>query len=388
MREIALIGIVQTLFFSLLIVTKRNREAKDYLLVVFLLFVGAELIYRYLIKTIPESENRWLALFDISYWALFGPVTLMYILFSLNRVKKFRFAHLLHLIPLLIGLFAIKNFFFTNIAYDSFIEYFNKSSGITKVELYCWEFISPVYILYSLYILIIHKKTVKSYFSDISGKDLQWLLILISAFIFYLLVSYTIWFMKDVIHVSVKIKLLDILPAILTIYVFVTGYYGYRQTGIFFYLPDSHKDIEDSFHADKVSIEDKYEKSGLSDVERKELISRLKEVMEDEKPYLENDLNINELAKVLKTTFHKLSQVINESFHQNFYDFINNYRVKESKQLLENPKNEKYTIISIAYISGFSSKSCFYKAFRKQTGMTPREYLKKIKSLQSTVMPD
>jgi len=80
MREIALIGFVQTLFFSLLIATKRKRETKDYLLIIFLLFVGAELIYRYLIKTITESDNKWLALFDISYWALFGPITLRFCL--------------------------------------------------------------------------------------------------------------------------------------------------------------------------------------------------------------------------------------------------------------------------------------------------------------------
>ena len=385
MREIALIGFAQTLFFSLLIATKKRRETKDYLLIVFLLFVGAELIYRYLIKTIPESDNRWLALFDISYWALFGPVTLMYILFSLNRVKKFRFAHLLHLIPLLIGLFAIKNFFLANIDYDSFIEYFNKSSGITKVELYCWEFISPVYILYSLYILIIHKKTVKSYFSDISGKDLQWLIMLISVFVISMLVSYAIWFIEDVIHVLIKFTFLDILPAILTIYVFFMGYYGYRQAGIFFNPPGSERRFEFESFGDS---DEKYEKSGLSDIERKELINRLKELMEAEKPYLENNLNINELAKMLKTTFHKLSQVINGSFHKNFYDFINTYRIKESKQLLKKPENEIYTIISIAYICGFSSKSSFYNAFRKNTGITPGEYLKKIKSLQSTVMPN
>ncbi|OGL45124.1 MAG: hypothetical protein A2161_10680 [Candidatus Schekmanbacteria bacterium RBG_13_48_7] len=290
---------------------------------------------------------------------------------------------MLHLIPLLIGLFAIKNFFFTNIAYDSFIEYFIESSGITKVELYCWEFISPAYISYSLYILINHKKTVKSYFSDISGKDFKWLIILISAFVIYLLVSYTIWFIVDVIHVSINFRFLDILPAILTIYVFFMGYYGYRQPGIFFNPPVSESRLEFESFGDS---DEKYEKSGLSDVERKELINKLKELMETEKPYLENNLNINELAKVLKTTFHKLSQVINESFHQNFYDFINSYRIKESKQLLKNPNNEKYTIISIAYICGFSSKSSFYNAFRKNTGITPGEYLKKIKSLQSTVM--
>ena len=72
--------------------------------------------------------------------------------------------------------------------------------------------------------------------------------------------------------------------------------------------------------------------------------------------------------------------MINESFHQNFYDFVNTYRIKESKRLLKDPESEKYKIISIAYDSGFSSKSSFYKAFKKSTGITPGEYLNKVKS--------
>jgi AraC-like DNA-binding protein len=82
---------------------------------------------------------------------------------------------------------------------------------------------------------------------------------------------------------------------------------------------------------------------------------------------------------MLNTNFHRLSQVINESFHQNFYDFINTYRIEESKIRLINPESDKYKIISIAYDSGFSSKSSFYNAFRKNTGITPGEYLKKMK---------
>ncbi|HUS86046.1 MAG TPA: helix-turn-helix domain-containing protein [Bacteroidales bacterium] len=385
MSEVALIGFVQTLFFSFLIATKKKKEIKDYLLVVFLLFAGAELIYRYLIKTIPESDNKWLTLFDISYWALFGPVTLMYILYSINKVKKFRYLQLMHLIPLLTGLFAIKNYFFGNVAYNSFIEYFNESKGITKAELFCWEFTSPVYIVYSLYLLIIHKKSAKNYFSDISAKDFTWLYWLVAGFVIYMIVSYIVWFSQDVLHVEIKFNYLEILPAILTIYVFFIGYWGYKQAGIFFDYPVSERRLKQKRSGDE---DCKYGKSGLSDVERMELINRLKEVMEAEKPYLENDLNINVLARMLNTTFHKLSQVINDSFHKNFYDFINTYRIKESKRLLKNPENDKYTIISIAYICGFSSKSSFYNAFRKNTGVTPGEYLKNIKSLRSTVMPN
>ena len=373
MREIALIGFAQTLFFSLLIVTKKEKETKDYLLIIFLLFVGAELIYRFLLQTIPESDNKWMTLFDIAYWSLFGPITLMYILFTINKVKKFNSVHLFHLIPFLIGLYAIKKYFLENIEYTTFIEYFNGSTGITKVALYFWEFCSPIYIVYSLYILIKHNRSIKDYFSDISKNDLKWLFLLLSGFTIFMLMSYGVWFIEDVFHVTINFNSLEILPAILTVYVFFIGYYGYKQVGIFFDYPDKKNELMPKHYE---NVDDKYKKSGLSEIERKDMINRLKKIMGAEKPFIESDLNINVLAKMLNTSIHKLSQVINESFNQNFYGFVNYHRIEESKQLLNQPDNQKYTIISIAYDCGFSSKSSFYNAFKKNTGITPQEYLK------------
>ena len=372
MREIALIGFAQTLFFSFLITTKENKGTKDYLLIVTLLVVGAELLHGFLLKTILESENKWIELLDISYWTLFGPVTLMYILFTIKREKKIRAVHFLNLIPILIYLLNLKSYFFGNV--ESFKEFIHESTGLTLLILNWGDFISPVYILFSLYIIIIHNKRVKNYFSDISQKDLTWLILLISGFVLYLSGFYINGFIKDVLLIQTNFDALKILPAILTIYVFVIGYYGYKQIGIFSDYPVNKEGlIRKSFRV----ADNKYVKSGLSDSERAKLIINLKEVMETEKSYLENDLNIHDLAKMLNTTFHKLSQVINESFHQNFFDFINTYRIEESKHLLKNPESKKYTIISIAYDCGFSSKSSFYKAFKKNIGTTPMEYIKR-----------
>ena len=184
MREIALIGFAQTLFFSFLITTKENKGTKDYLLIVTLLVVGAELLHGFLLKTILESENKWIELLDISYWTLFGPVTLMYILFTIKREKKIRAVHFLNLIPILIYLLNLKSYFFGNV--ESFKEFIHESTGLTLLILNWGDFISPVYILFSLYIIIIHNKRVKNYFSDISQKDLTWLILLISGFVLYL----------------------------------------------------------------------------------------------------------------------------------------------------------------------------------------------------------
>jgi len=372
MKEIALIGFAQTLFFSLLIVTKKKKEIKDYLIIIFLLFVGAELFYRYLLQVIPESEIKWMTLFDITYWALFGPTILMYIYFTINKVKKVNYLHLLHLIPLFISLFSIKNYYFGNSEYISFIDYFNRSTGITNVALLFWEFCTPLYIVYSLYVLIMHKKSLKEYFSNISKKTLKWLFLLLSYFAIFLLMSYIVMLMRVIFHVEVNFNSLGILPTILTAYVFFIGYYGYKQAGIFFDYPEKKNNI---LNKQFKIADNKYSKSGLSEIERDELTIKLKKVMETEKPYIEDNLNINMLAKMLNTSINKLSQVINETFDQNFYSFINTHRIEESKQLLKDPENEKYTIISIAYDCGFNSKSSFYNAFKQNTGITPKKYL-------------
>jgi len=173
------------------------------------------------------------------------------------------------------------------------------------------------------------------------------------------------------------------LPATLTIYVFFIGYFGYKQAGIFFDYP---LEKAGSLNKNYKAADKRYTKSGLNQNERIELIDGLNEVMNNEKPYLLNDLNIGDLAKMLDTSLHKLSQVINESFHQSFYDFINGYRIEEIKKLMKKSVSENYTIISLAYDCGFNSKSSFYNAFKRGTGITPGDFLRKTKSVHSKII--
>jgi AraC-like DNA-binding protein len=74
----------------------------------------------------------------------------------------------------------------------------------------------------------------------------------------------------------------------------------------------------------------------------------------------------------------QLSQVINEKTGQNFNQFINTFRVEESKILLGSSQFNKLTIDAISEKSGFKSKSTFYEAFKAQMSMTPKQYVKNI----------
>ncbi len=79
---------------------------------------------------------------------------------------------------------------------------------------------------------------------------------------------------------------------------------------------------------------------------------------------------------MLKVQPRQLSQVINSTFRKNFFDFINQYRIEEARQLFSDPAQASKTILEILYQVGYNSKSAFNTAFKKQTGQTPTQYRK------------
>ena len=99
--------------------------------------------------------------------------------------------------------------------------------------------------------------------------------------------------------------------------------------------------------------------------------------MVKQKPYLNPDLNLDNLAETLSIPTRNLSQIINVAFNQNFFDFISDYRIHEARRVLSDPAYKKQTILDILYEVGFNSKSSFNQLFKKKTGMTPSEFRKK-----------
>lgn len=73
-----------------------------------------------------------------------------------------------------------------------------------------------------------------------------------------------------------------------------------------------------------------------------------------------------------------MSHLINAGLGENFYDFINKYRVEEVKRLMADPQKQNYNLLGIALEAGFKSKSTFNLIFKRFTGLTPTEYKKNI----------
>ncbi|WP_291870408.1 AraC family transcriptional regulator [Maribacter sp.] len=120
----------------------------------------------------------------------------------------------------------------------------------------------------------------------------------------------------------------------------------------------------------------KYKNSSLKKQDRELYMNRVLEYMEQEKPYLDFDLTQAELAKNLEINTHHLSEVLTLSFEQNFYNFINIYRIDNAQKMLKNPEFKNYKIEAIAYDSGFKSKASFNRVFKNTIGKTPSEFRK------------
>ncbi len=121
----------------------------------------------------------------------------------------------------------------------------------------------------------------------------------------------------------------------------------------------------------------KYSKQSINPEEVKNHLETLRAHMEREKPFLEEGITLQELARQTDIPAHHLSIVINTELSMNFFSFINEYRIAEAKRLLQDPAYSDYTLLRIAYEAGFQSKAGFNKAFKRQTGRAPGEFRKR-----------
>ncbi|HPG32248.1 MAG TPA: AraC family transcriptional regulator [Lentimicrobium sp.] len=133
---------------------------------------------------------------------------------------------------------------------------------------------------------------------------------------------------------------------------------------------------EDDEKVEETKSQGKYVGSALSTEHKMLLVKRLEALMFEEKIFVNDSLSVEDVANRLGTNSKYVSQVINEQYGKNFYNYINSYRVEEAQKLLLSGGMEKYTILGIAQMVGFGSKSSFNSSFKRITGLTPSEFMK------------
>ena len=117
----------------------------------------------------------------------------------------------------------------------------------------------------------------------------------------------------------------------------------------------------------------KYQQSGMSEMDKQAILNQLLGTLENDRSYLNPEMSLQIMSQNLNVTANQLSQVVNEKLDKNFQTLLNEYRVKEVKQ---NINDDKRSLLGIALDAGFSSKSAFNRVFKEITGITPSEYKK------------
>jgi AraC-like DNA-binding protein len=123
-----------------------------------------------------------------------------------------------------------------------------------------------------------------------------------------------------------------------------------------------------------VILQEEIRKNVLSDADLETWKNKVSSYFEKEKPYIDCELTLSELAIRLKTNTSVLSQVINKGFDKNFNDFINTFRIQEYQAKVKTPQYQHLTILAVALDCGFNSKATFNRAYKKLTGKNPSDF--------------
>ena len=268
---------------------------------------------------------------------------------------------------------------FSIYSYDVFQPGFKDvQNGILKINLdeaYIQDissFIETAFMLLFLAFTFQHfynyRNKIKQYFSNTYKLELNWIL----TFLILFTVLFLYGTIQDVIgsfYTDLNYEQrwwLNFLTAIVTLFVGIKGYYT-----------DTTKlnKLDFTFSPKTIGIPEDasdYEEKTFSE----EHIQLIKRLMEEEKVYLNPELNLSDLAKMANMTRGQLSEIVNTAFKNNFNDFVNSYRVEAFKTMLRNNKHKQLSLLGIAQDCGFNSKATFNRVFKKLTNLSPTEYLK------------
>jgi AraC-like DNA-binding protein len=251
---------------------------------------------------------------------------------------------------------------------------------VTKFLMYVRLAHLMVYYFLSRQALISYQKSIEHIFSETSRINLRWAKVLVNGYLFLLICSVVIFQLMFRFPEYFNLLLL-INMAAGTPYMYVATIKGISQSTLWQTQPGIKKEVleEELREAEetekiKSGASVRPAKTGLNSGRIEEIARRITHLMENEKLYQETELTVQQLASKLELPTYQVSQAINEGLKRNFYELVNAYRVEEAKQLLLDPNNRNYTILSVGFEAGFNSKTTFNTIFKKFTGLTPTEF--------------
>ena len=295
----------------------------------------------------------------------YGPLFYLYIRAMTDKDRRQTPIDVLHGIPFLLGLIAYG-------AYLSLPGSGSASSGVVGSAVRSpWLVVLTLAILQTIaYVVSIirllreHSERIKATYSTIDRINLGWLRR-------RLFVYAAIWAVGLAMVAAVRLEsravglVGQIVFFLIALNTFVTGYLAMLQPEIFF-GPFETRPVR------------RYERSSLTPEDAAHHKTRLLELMDREKPFLDPEINLPKLAQALDIPVAHLSRVINELLGQNFYEFINHYRLEAAKRRLAMPEPGGEKLITVALECGFNSVATFNRVFKELTGRTPSDYRKNL----------
>jgi len=147
---------------------------------------------------------------------------------------------------------------------------------------------------------------------------------------------------------------------------------------VFLYCKFRKKRIEQPKKMESITIM-KYKSCHISIQECRELSDRLKSIMYEEKLYINPNLKIADLSDRLEVPVYILSYFFNQYLNCSYYDYINDFRISEFKKMIEDGEHSRYTLDTLIEQCGFNSRATFFRNFKKVSGITPNEYIRRNK---------
>ncbi len=372
MKSVFLIAAFNAIFFTVLLLQKKPKAKHDNILVLWLLYLGAFIgIYSFNSHELFTSFQL-LSINFISLFMMHGIFLFFYVSSLVSHKKGFNKKSLIHLAPfILFNVYLIVISFFPEIAKTIRLHHVHSYSYIPIIFLFfliLTVLSGPIYVILSIRFFKKHDIHIFNNYSYYENVNLVWLrnLVYVFGIIWTALIVITV--IHHVFNLFSPVFCTDGLFLSLSIFVIIIGYLGFKQKVLL--STESQEEKENNEEESKI----KYAGSLLTETDANEYTEKLNNFMIISKPFLKPSLTLNDLASDLGISSHYLSQIINEKFELNFFEFINKQRVEEVKEKLQDSKFEDYSLLGIALESGFNSKSAFNRIFKKYTGQTPSQY--------------
>jgi len=373
--NIFLLASIQGILLTVFLLFSKNNIKANRVLSVTMFFLSLDLLSVY------SFTAGWYKTYPVIFGAnfgfpfIYGPIFYLYAKFITGKEEKFSAKYLVHFIPFILAHLYVSPFYF--LSEQEKIQQINVYISDLQIDLIVISALKPIhgliYTLYSLKLLKEFNTQIKNSYSNIEQKKLGWLRnLIIGVTLIWLIVAFT--FVYTVILSLGYSDSNEIIYFSIAIFIYTVGYGA-------LYQPEMFAKKEQNISSGEVVVgetpqQEKYSKSNLSENQIEEIKTSLISLMENKKAFLNSELTIDQLALEIGVSKHNLSETINSAFQKNFYDFVNSYRVEDFKQRIKNPEFANYSLIAVAFESGFSSKSSFNTIFKKYTGTTPSEYRK------------